>query len=107
MHAFAVLVPLSALAWLPIAAADSKPSHKRGLVYTPNDNWPEDDDNWTKPGTGLSWYYNFATNASASYAAIAQDKLSFGVYTRPRLWEGLESAAAIGSQASAESARTA
>ena len=76
-----MLVPL--LASLPIAAsADSQPSHKRGLVYTPNENWPEDDTRWAGPDSGLSWYYDFAWNASTSYAPIAQDKFEFV----PMMW---------------------
>src|ERR1700722_12164705 len=42
-------------------------STKRGLVYIPNAQHPEDDNIWTRPGSDLTWYYNYGANPSSAY----------------------------------------
>lgn len=34
-------------------------SPKRGLVYIPSSSHPEDDQVWVRPGSDLTWYYNY------------------------------------------------
>lgn len=41
------------------ALGSASPSAKRGLCFTPNKELPEDNKVWTKPGSDLSWYYNY------------------------------------------------
>ena len=55
-------------------------SSKRGLVYVPSDKYPQDDAIWDSPSSDLSWYYNYASKPSASFAHFP--KLQFV----PMLW---------------------
>jgi len=84
-----MFTPLATTRWLAaaLAIASVQPawasqSPKRGLAFVPNSAWPDDDAIWTRNGTGLTWYYNFAVNASAQYAAIPQAALEFV----PMMW---------------------
>ncbi|KAK3319441.1 glycosyl hydrolase catalytic core-domain-containing protein [Apodospora peruviana] len=76
-----LLSQLLPLAWLQLASAGSQ-SPKRGLVFTPNDDWPEDNKLWAAEGSGLTWYYNFGWNATAAYSTTPQDKFEFV----PMMW---------------------
>ncbi|KAI9752012.1 MAG: hypothetical protein M4579_005785 [Chaenotheca gracillima] len=60
------------LAALPLALG--KASSKRGLIYIPSDDYPQDDKTWTETGSDLTWYYNYASKPSP---AFAQSKLQF------------------------------
>ncbi|KAK6853783.1 hypothetical protein PG995_010595 [Apiospora arundinis] len=62
--------------------ATAAASNKRGLVFVPNEKWPQDSQIWIKPGTDLSWYYNYEPNPSPSYADTTQDKFEFV----PMMW---------------------
>ncbi|KAK3687163.1 glycosyl hydrolase catalytic core-domain-containing protein [Podospora appendiculata] len=71
---------LGPLLWVSSAAASQSP--KRGLVYTPNENWPADDTIWSNKTSGLTWYYNFGWNASSAYASVPQSQFEFV----PMMW---------------------
>jgi hypothetical protein len=43
-------------------------SQKRGLVYVPNKNHPEDDQIWYQPGSDITWYYNYGWKPSPALA---------------------------------------
>ena len=55
-------------------------SPKRGLVFIPNANFPEDNAVWDEKGSDLTWYYNYKSYPSSEYAA----KESFQFV--PMLW---------------------
>lgn len=50
-------------------------SSKRGLVYVPSSKHPEDDRFWDSPTSDLTWYYNYASTPSPSFAN--SNKLQF------------------------------
>ncbi|KAK3063051.1 hypothetical protein LTS18_002844 [Coniosporium uncinatum] len=58
----AVVAPLL----LPSTLA-ADPSNKRGLVYVPSQEHPTDDNIWVRPGSDLSWYYNYGASPSAAF----------------------------------------
>lgn len=60
--------------------AQSTSSSKRGIVYV-NPSAPSDDRFWTDPSTPLTWYYNYVSTPTASFASSAPH-LSFV----PMLW---------------------
>lgn len=87
MRSLTTLILLApALLWLPTSLADDPSRNpKRGLVHTPNENWPDDDKIWSRAAEEdgvLSWYYNFGWEASESYASIPQSTLEFV----PMMW---------------------
>ncbi|KAL9070929.1 MAG: hypothetical protein Q9161_004571 [Pseudevernia consocians] len=55
-------------------------SSKRGLVYVPNEKYPQDDANWDSSTSDLTWYYNYASKPSPAFANFP--KLQFV----PMLW---------------------
>lgn len=59
------------------AMATATKSNKRGLVFTPNSKYPEDNQIWTKPGNDLTWYYNYGARPSPVYASLSQDEFEF------------------------------
>ncbi|CAD6593227.1 MAG: hypothetical protein ASARMPRED_007170 [Alectoria sarmentosa] len=73
---------LTALAVIPSLTycQSSTTSSKRGLVYVPNEKYPLDDANWDSPTSDLTWYYNYASKPSSSFANFP--KLQFV----PMLW---------------------
>lgn len=54
-------------------------SSKRGLVYVPNAQHPEDDSRWKASGSDLAWYYNYGDSPSK---AFADSQMEFV----PQLW---------------------
>ena len=42
-------------------------SSKRGLVYIPNSDFPEDNQIWIQKGSDLTWYYNYKMYPSSEY----------------------------------------
>lgn len=42
-------------------------SRKRGLIYIPNSEFPQDNLIWIEPGSDLTWYYNYQQSPSAIY----------------------------------------
>ncbi|KAF3908364.1 hypothetical protein AA313_de0209636 [Arthrobotrys entomopaga] len=57
------------------------PNAKRGLVYIPNKDHPEDDHIWTQSDSPLTWYYNYDTKPSVALTGDATN-LQFV----PMLW---------------------
>lgn len=74
------LLALSVYALAGLASAAG--SGKRGLVFTPNPQYPQDNKLWVQPGSDLTWYYNYGNKPSPVYADIAQDKFEFV----PMMW---------------------
>lgn len=66
----------------PTAAADSLSSSKRGLVFTPNAKYPDDNYVWTRQPSDLTWYYNYGASPSPAYSNLSQDVFEFV----PMLW---------------------
>ncbi len=74
---------------IPFASAQQSPtgSPKRGLVFVPDARWPEDDATWTRPGSELTWYYNYQWEPSPGFADTPQDEdLEFV----PMLWGAVD-----------------
>lgn len=42
-------------------------SAKRGLIFIPNSDFPEDNQVWVQTGSDLTWYYNYQMYPSAVY----------------------------------------
>ncbi|CAK7564423.1 MAG: hypothetical protein SEPTF4163_002314 [Sporothrix epigloea] len=55
---------------------------KRGLVFTPDPEWPQDNYIWTRPPSDLTWYYNYDVSPSPVYSNISQTDFEFV----PMLW---------------------
>lgn len=77
MASFA-LAPILLLAGLTSASS----SDKRGLVFTPNPNFPGDNQIWVQNGSDLTWYYNYQSQPSPAYASISQQQFEFV----PMMW---------------------
>ena len=73
---------LTALAALFLTGYCQNPviSSKRGLVYVPSEQHPQDDANWDAPNSDLSWYYNYQSKPSPAFAD--ESKFEFV----PMLW---------------------
>jgi hypothetical protein len=70
-------------AFLSLAtAADSLTSSKRGLVFVPSPDYPEDNFIWTRKPSDLTWYYNYGTSPSPAYTNLTQSDFEFV----PMLW---------------------
>jgi hypothetical protein len=64
---------------MALPAALGKPSAKRGLIYIPSKKYPGDDSIWKRPGSDLTWYYNYGYRPAPS---ISDSSLQFV----PMLW---------------------
>ncbi|KAL7801010.1 glycosyl hydrolase catalytic core domain-containing protein [Trichoderma afarasin] len=62
--------------------ASAQSSNKRGLVFTPNADWPSDNQIWVQSGSDLTWYYNYQSQPSPDYTSISQDQFEFV----PMMW---------------------
>ncbi|KAK5633701.1 hypothetical protein RRF57_009415 [Xylaria bambusicola] len=62
------------------------PSDKRGLVFVPNKDSPEDNQIWVRDGSDLTWYYNYHPDPSPAYADQPQSDFEFV----PMLWGSLD-----------------
>lgn len=71
---------LTTLALLSPATATT--SEKRGLVFTPNSTWPQDNYIWTRSPSDLTWYYNYGSAPSPVYSNLSQSDFEF----IPMLW---------------------
>ncbi|KAJ9137492.1 Glycoside hydrolase [Pleurostoma richardsiae] len=71
----AILAALSA----PVSATSSA---KRGLCFTPNSKWPQDNYIWTRSPSDLTWYYNYGSTPSPVYNNLTQEDFEFV----PMLW---------------------
>lgn len=67
------------LAGLALASAASD---KRGLVFTPNKDFPADNKVWVQSGSDLTWYYNYQSLPSPAYESLSQDEFEF----IPMMW---------------------
>jgi Glycosyl hydrolase catalytic core len=43
-------------------------TNKRGLIYIPNKKYPGDDSIWERPGSDLTWYYNYGASPTSEYS---------------------------------------
>ncbi|KAG5925953.1 hypothetical protein E4U53_003193 [Claviceps sorghi] len=77
MRTFSCIAHVLAVAVLCRAA-----SNKRGLCFTPNPNYPDDNKVWVQSGSDLTWYYNYQSLPSPAYSALSQDKFEF----IPMMW---------------------
>ncbi|MCJ1295797.1 hypothetical protein MMC34_007361 [Xylographa carneopallida] len=59
---------LGALAGLPLAFSQVTTSPKRGLVYVPNANYPQDNNIWDSSSSDLTWYYNYGPEPSPNFS---------------------------------------
>ncbi|CCC13523.1 hypothetical protein SMACR_07147 [Sordaria macrospora] len=75
------------LPFLP-ALATATTSPKRGLIFTPNSNWPKDDLIWLTGPNNLTWYHNYQSLPSpeSDYASLSQKQIQFV----PTMWGGNE-----------------
>ncbi|KOS22873.1 hypothetical protein ESCO_003348 [Escovopsis weberi] len=76
-----MLLLLNATLLLTILAA-ALPSAKRGLVFIPNPNWPQDSSIWIQPGSDLTWYYNYRSLPAEEYSHLPQSDFEFV----PMMW---------------------
>ncbi|ROT36099.1 hypothetical protein SODALDRAFT_320546 [Sodiomyces alkalinus F11] len=74
------LVATSSLLFPLAVTAQRNP--KRGLCFTPNADYPEDNQVWTQSGSQLSWYYNYGVDPSPAFADLSQEEFEF----IPMMW---------------------
>lgn len=67
-----------------LAQATFSKSSKRGLVFIPPKNTADasDDQIWNRPGSDLTWYYNYGVQPSSAYSNTTQADWEFV----PMLW---------------------
>ncbi|KAI8953055.1 glycoside hydrolase family 128 protein [Xylaria longipes] len=70
---------------LSVAHAQTR-SDKRGLVFVPNKDSPEDNTIWVRDGSDLTWYYNYGPTPAAVYADKSQSDFEFV----PMLWGSID-----------------
>src|SRR5262245_42040452 len=73
---------LTVLALLPETSAGPLASAKRGLVFTPNSTFPQDNYVWRRDPSDLTWYYNYGASPSAVFKNWTQSQFEFV----PMLW---------------------
>ncbi|KAG9258811.1 uncharacterized protein F5Z01DRAFT_4496 [Emericellopsis atlantica] len=62
---------------LPLLAATGVLANpKRGLVFVPNEDHPEDNKIWPED-SAISWYYNYESRPSPAFADISQSDFAF------------------------------
>ncbi|KAI1413969.1 glycoside hydrolase family 128 protein [Hypoxylon sp. FL1857] len=61
-------------------------SSKRGLVFVPNPNSPQDNKIWVQSGSDLTWYYNYGSTPSPAFEDVPQDQFEFV----PMLWGAID-----------------
>lgn len=72
------ILGLVAMATVALASTNSK----RGLVFVPNSDHPDDNDNWAGPDSDISWYYNYQDIPSPAFSDYSQDEFEFV----PMMW---------------------
>ncbi|KAF2962949.1 hypothetical protein GQX73_g10622 [Xylaria multiplex] len=70
---------------LSVARAQTR-SDKRGLVFVPNKDSPEDNNVWVRDGSDLTWYYNYQPTPAPAFADESQSDFEFV----PMLWGSIE-----------------
>ncbi|KAI1419961.1 glycoside hydrolase family 128 protein [Xylaria sp. FL1777] len=61
-------------------------SDKRGLVFVPNKDSPEDNAIWVRNGSDLTWYYNYGPTPAPAFANQQQSDFQFV----PMLWGSID-----------------
>ena len=75
-------IALLAVVSFKVDGSSPTSSSKRGLDFIPDADYPSDDSIWTRPGTDLTWYYNYGFVPSPSFANDSQSKFEFV----PMMW---------------------
>ncbi|KAI2468525.1 glycoside hydrolase family 128 protein [Annulohypoxylon bovei var. microspora] len=70
---------------LSLAVAQTR-SSKRGLVFVPNSDSPQDNKIWVQSGSDLTWYYNYGSTPSPAFDGVSQDQFEFV----PMLWGAVD-----------------
>ncbi|KAI1103854.1 glycoside hydrolase family 128 protein [Jackrogersella minutella] len=70
------------LAAIPYVVVAQNRSSKRGLVFVPNADSPEDNKVWVQSGSDLTWYYNYDSTPSPAFDDVSQGQFEFV----PMLW---------------------
>ncbi|EGO60004.1 hypothetical protein NEUTE1DRAFT_121688 [Neurospora tetrasperma FGSC 2508] len=86
-HSLAAM--LSTVLFISLSAlATATTSPKRGLIFTPNSDWPKDDLVWITGPNNLTWYHNYQSlpSSESNYAALSQNQIEFV----PTMWGGNE-----------------
>jgi len=76
------LASLVVAALLHISPCSATRSAKRGLVFTPDSDYPQDNQIWPQSPSDLTWYYNYGPSPSPAYTSIPQSQFEFV----PMLW---------------------
>lgn len=82
MHLQPTLVSSLALTLALTTTAVATRSSKRGLVFTPDSRWPQDNYIWPRAPSDLTWYYNYGAEPSPVYSNVSQAAFEFV----PMLW---------------------
>ncbi|KAI1405025.1 glycoside hydrolase family 128 protein [Hypoxylon fuscum] len=78
-------LPLLLVSIAPCAFAQTR-SSKRGLVFVPNPDSPQDDKIWVQSSSDLTWYYNYEMTPSSAFDSTPQDQFEFV----PMLWGAID-----------------
>lgn len=73
------LLRLLSVAGVAMAATSSD---KRGLVFVPNEDFPDDNQIWVQDNSALTWYYNYGSLPSPAFSEQSQDEFEFV----PMMW---------------------
>lgn len=73
---------LLAAASLTSAQTTFERSSKRGLVFVPSAQFPQDNQIWVEGSSDLTWYYNYQVAPSSAYSNLSQSEFEFV----PMLW---------------------
>ncbi|KAI2602184.1 glycoside hydrolase family 128 protein [Hypoxylon sp. NC1633] len=88
---------------VPSATLAQTRSSKRGLVFVPNPDSPEDNQVWIQSGSDLTWYYNYESTPSTAFSDVPQDQFEFV----PMLWGAISDTSFLESvQSQMDSGRT-
>jgi hypothetical protein len=82
MHISKAMLLAAAAAALASGQATFQRSSKRGLVFVPSDQYPQDNQIWVESGSDLTWYYNYQPSPSPAYSNRTQAEFEFV----PMLW---------------------
>ncbi|KAI1077979.1 glycoside hydrolase family 128 protein [Whalleya microplaca] len=70
------------LAAIPSVVFAQTRSAKRGLVFIPSADTPQDNQIWVRSGSDLTWYYNYVETPSPAFSDVSQEQFEFV----PMLW---------------------
>lgn len=63
---------LAVLTASPLSTQSPVISSKRGLIYVPSKDHPQDDANWSSSTSDLTWYYNYGSRSSPAFESFPQ-----------------------------------